>query len=142
MSTKTLHFLNVLARAFEQDRLLDLAQHFTFPVPVYVHRGLLVFGSADTLAEALADYRKTACASGMTRLVPRIIADGLPIRQKSNLWVELDHIDANGTCRRTSQIRFIMRHNPGSNLPRIEVVEYQVTAFPEMAEHLPLAMPA
>ena len=142
MSTKMLHFLNALARAFEQNRLLDLAEHFVFPVPVYIHKGLLVFGSADTLSEALEEYRKTAEKSGIIRLVPRVIAEGLSIKRQSNMWVELDHLDANGTCLRTSQIRFMMRHTEGNFFPQVELVDYQVTAFPELAEHLPLAMPA
>lgn len=142
MSTKTLHFLNALARAFEQDRLLALAHHFSFPVAAYMHDGLLVFGSPATLVEALQEYRNIAAAKGITKLVPRIVAEGLPANRYSNLWVEWDHLDKNDRCQRTSQVRFVLYHPAGCVSPYIEMVDYTVTAFPELAEHLPLAMPA
>ena len=142
VSTKTLHFLNALMRAFEQGRLLALAHHFTFPMPAYVHDGLLVFGSPETLVEALEEYRDIVSAKNITRLVPRIIAEGITVNGQSNLWVEIDHLDQDDVCQRTSQARFVLHYPWGSVSPKIEMVDYTVAAFPELADRLPLALPA
>ncbi|WP_223423748.1 hypothetical protein [Tateyamaria pelophila] len=142
MSAKTLQFLNTLARAFEENRLLTLAHSFSFPMATYVHDGLLVFGAPATLVEALEEYRNMALANGVARLEPRIIAEGIPLNRRTDTWVEWDHLDKDGVCLRTNQVRFVVRRPLGGADPLIEMVDYKVTAFPELAAHLPLAMPA
>lgn len=142
MSDQTLHFLKQLAQAFEQGRLYALAQHFKYPMPAYVHGGLLVFGAADTFVELLAQYRDIAWAAGVTRLEPRIVAEGLRVRDAALLWVEWDHLDHDGICLRTSQVCYA-RHYPKDSLsPQIELIDYTVPAFPELAADLPLARSA
>lgn len=142
MSAKTLHFLNALARAFEENKLLALAHHFSFPMAAYMHDGLLVFGSPATLVEALEQYRHVALVNGVTSIEPRIIAEGIPKNGRTDIWIEWDHVDQNGVCLRTNQVRFVLRTDEGHGALLIEMADYKVMAFPEMAEHLPLAMPA
>jgi chitinase len=139
MPDTTLQFLTKLAQAFDEDRLFAMAQHFIYPVPVYVHDGLLVFGAPETIVEALAEYRQIADASGVKRIVPRIIAEGVRIKGSSNLWVEWDHLDHSGTCVRTSLVQYVLHHACCAQCPRIELVDYHVPAFPELAQSLPVA---
>ena len=108
----------------------------------YVHDGLLVFGSPATLVEALEEYRNVALANGIVRIEPRIIAEGIPVNRRTDLWIEWDHLDKDGNCLRTNQGRFVLRQPLGSVASLIEMVDYKVTAFPELVEQLPLAMPA
>jgi len=122
--------------------LLDLAGHFSFPLAVYVHDGLLVFGAPATLAEAFGEYRNIAARFDLLSLSPRIVAEGLRVGQRSDVWVEWDHLDRDGVCQRTSQVRYVLSHPVGSVFPRIEMVDYRVPAFPELATQLPLALPA
>ncbi|WP_420011162.1 hypothetical protein [Tateyamaria sp.] len=138
MSETTLKFLEVLATAFDEGRLMDLARHYAFPMPAYTKDDLLVFGSADTLVEGLSIYRDIATEAGIIRVKPRIVAEGLRINNYANLWVEWDHLDAAGVCKRTSQVRYVLRFEPHCAMPLIELVEYMVPAFPEIAAHLPL----
>lgn len=138
MSETTLKFLHVLAKAFDEGRLLDLARHYAFPMPAYTQDDLLVFGSADTLAEGLAIYHDIATRAGIVHVKPRIVAEGLRVNGYANLWVEWDHLDASGTCTRTSQVRYVLQFDPHATFPKIELVEYKVPAFPEIIEHLPL----
>lgn len=142
MSTQTMPLLNSLARAFEAKELNAFARHFSYPLALYAHDGLLVFGSPATLIEALEDYCNTARDHGVTQLQPRVIAEGIPINERKDIWVEWDHLDAAGTCLRTSQVRFVLRSLPDRPVPVIDLVDYKVAAFPELAEHLPLSMHA
>mmetsp|Transcript_24127 Transcript_24127/g.44844 ORF Transcript_24127/g.44844 Transcript_24127/m.44844 type:complete len:143 (+) Transcript_24127:9546-9974(+) len=138
MSDMTLQFLHGLAKAFDEGRLLELAQNYAFPMPAYTEDDLLVFGSPETLTEGLVIYRDIAVANGIVRTAPRIVAEGLRINNYANLWVEWDHFDASDTCKRTSQVRYVLRFNPQCSMPLIELVEFVVPAFPEISEHLPL----
>lgn len=142
MSAKTLHFLNALARAFEENRLLALAHHFSFPMAAYMHDGLLVFGSPVTLVEALEEYRHVALINGVASIEPRIIAEGIPKNGRTDIWIEWDHVDHEGVCLRTNQVRFVIREQEGHGSPLVEIADFKVTAFPELAARLPLAMPA
>lgn len=142
MSAKTLHFLNAIARAFEENRLLALAHHFSYPMAAYMHDGLLVFGSPATLVEALEEYRRIALINGVAGIQPRIIAEGIPKNRRTDIWIEWDHVDQEGNCLRTNQVRFVLFEQDGGSSPLIEMADYKVTAFPELAKHLPLAMPA
>ena len=125
-------FLNTLARDFAANRLAAIAENFVYPLPFYAEGGIQVFGSAATLTEGLALYHDAAAAAGLLVLVPRIVAQGLPVRGYSNVWVEWDHMDAAGVCRRTSQVRYVFCRPAAALFPRIELVEYSRAAFPEI----------
>lgn len=138
MSNATLTFLTRMSDLLRHGRLEDLAQHFVYPLPFYANDGLLVFGSTGTLSEALDLYRAAVHEAGIVRITPRIVASGLPSRGYANVWVEWDHIDADGTCARTSQVRYVLFQGSHDLFPKIEMVDYTVTAFPEMQEQFPL----
>lgn len=113
-------------------RLCDVARRFTYPMPLYISDDLQVFGAACTFAEVLTMYRCAVERAGVTQLVPRIVAHGLVVRGYSNVWVEWDHLSATGRCLRTSQVRYVMSHQSPGAWPRIELVDYCATAFPEV----------
>ncbi|WP_299370586.1 hypothetical protein [uncultured Tateyamaria sp.] len=135
-------FLQQLADAFRAGRLDDIADSFAYPMPFYACGGMVVFGSTATLAEALALYRDASIVAGVDRIVPRIVAQGIMIRGYANMWVEWDHLDAKGTCLRTSQVRYVFFQADGMPAPVIEMVDYTVQAFPDLNAQLPLARTA
>ncbi len=135
-------FLQSLACNFSLSRLAAMAENFAYPMPLYADDGIQVFGSPDTLAEGLAQYRDAATAAGIKQVTPRIVAEGLPVRGYSNVWVEWDHIDAQGQCQRTSQVRYVFHRECAALFPKIELVEYIKTAFPEVPASFPMTATA
>ncbi|WP_299154850.1 hypothetical protein [uncultured Tateyamaria sp.] len=132
MTSTTAKFLANLAHAFNENRLTEISEHFCYPVPFYAGDHLSVFGSSDTMARGLALYRETTRAAGVVRITPRIVAQGIPIQGYSNIWVEWDHFDAQGVCLRTSQVRYALFKDASRLFPIIEMIDYQVAAFPEV----------
>ncbi|WP_299724753.1 hypothetical protein [uncultured Tateyamaria sp.] len=128
-----------MARNFWENRLDSVAEHFAYPMPLYADDGLQVFGAACTLKEGLSLYRDAAIRAGIVRMNPRILAEGLTVNGYSNVWVEWDHINADGVCLRTSQVHYVFYRDAGALFPRIELVEYTVLAFPEVPASI--AMP-
>ena len=139
MATITKQFLDTLARNFMEDRLDAVAEHFVFPIPLYAQDSLQVFGAPCTFKEVLTLYRDATVRTGVTNIVPRILAEGIPVNGYSNLWVEWDHYDTAGTCVRTSQVHYILFCDAAMLFPKIELVEYKVLAFPEVPESFVLA---
>ncbi|WP_415921008.1 hypothetical protein [Tateyamaria sp. SN6-1] len=131
MSEEKNRILNCFAEAFMQDRMEFLSNFFAYPQPVFLRGELQVFGAADTFIEALRLYRAAAMEIGTVTLRPRIVADGLTVRGYGSVWVEWDHLDADGTCLRTNQVRYATYQDAGALYPRIEMIDYTVTAFPE-----------
>lgn len=142
MSRNLNHFLRALAHAFCEGRLEHVAQNFAYPMPFYTDTSLLVFGAQHSLTEGLALYHEAVRKAGIVRIVPRIIANGVPVRGYSNLWVEWDHMDANDACVRTSQVRYAILEQDDALAPRIELVDYTVSAFPELLTDLPILQSA
>jgi len=135
-------FLNGLARHF-LDRRIDLvADHFVYPLPFYSDDKLQVFGAACTLQEALAMYRDAIDQAGIVRIAPRIIAEGIAVGRCSNVWVEWDHIDHAGLCQRISQVHYVLKRDGATPGPKIELVDYKVTAFPEVPASFLMALSA
>lgn len=132
-------FLENLARNFMENRLAAVAENFVFPIPLYTQDTLQVFGASCTFQEVLTMYRDAAIRAGVTRMAPRILAEGLAINSYSNMWVEWDHFDASGACLRTSQVHYVCCHGAASLFPRIELVEYIETAFPEVSASFAVA---
>jgi hypothetical protein len=56
------------------------------------------------------------------------------VRGYSNIWVEWDHFDAACQCQKTSQVHYVFYQSGAKLFPKIELVEYKVTAFPEVTE--------
>lgn len=135
-------FLTMLAHAFCDGRLDEVAEHFTYPLPLYSKGELLVFGAPNGLSEALKVYHDIARRAGMTRLVPRVIASGLPKKGYSTLWVEWDHYDKADRLMCTSQVRYAIFQEEAASLPRIEMVDYTSLGFPEVSDALPLVKSA
>ena len=102
MSDATCGFLSKLSQNFIQGRLDAVVDNFVFPIPLYAGDSLQVFGAPCTFKEVLTMYRDATLRAGITQLVPRILANGLPVNGYSNVWVEWDHLDADGTCLKTS----------------------------------------
>ena len=135
-------FLNGLARHF-LDRRIDLvADHFVYPLPFYSDDKLQVFGAACTLQEALAMYRDAIDQAGIVRIVPRIVAEGIAVGGYSNVWVEWDHIDHADLCQRVSQVHYVLNWDGATPDPKIELVEYTATAFPEVPASFLMALSA
>lgn len=138
MSTPILRFFNDLASDFISDRLDVVAAQFVYPLPLYAGDKLQVFGGAEVYVEAISMYREAVRDAGITQIVPRIIAPGLVVRNISGVWVEWDHCDRDGRVVRISQVRYYLSHK-GAQVPaKIEMVEYTMTAFPEVTAQYPL----
>ena len=129
--------LTCLGDTLVAGRLDQVTRHFTYPLPLYVNDDLVVFGTADTLAEGLSMYRDAILAIGTASLRPRVVAQGLPVRGVSSVWVEWDPLDANGTCLRSNQVRYATHQAATDLFPRVEMIDYTVTAFPELSHALP-----
>ncbi|WP_299654351.1 hypothetical protein [uncultured Tateyamaria sp.] len=142
MTQSLTQFLTSLSHAFCTDRLEYLAQHVTYPLPLYTRGELLVFGAPTALIEALGMYRKAAHDADIEKIVPRVIATGIPHKGYSNLWVEWDHFDASDNLICTSQVRYAIFHDKMALHPKIEMVDYTSMAFPEVSESLPLLQSA
>ena len=131
-------FLTQLSHAFCNDALLELAQNFTYPLPLYTKGELLVFGAPSALVEALTHYRDAARKADIACITPRIIASGLPQKGYSNLWVEWDHFDSTDQLICTSQVRYAVFQDKLALSPKIEMVDYTALGFPEVSDALPL----
>ena len=138
MTQSMTRFLTVLAHAFCNDKLEHVTRHFTYPLPLYARDELLVFGTADTLLEAMNLYRDAARKADIRSVTPRVIATGLPHKGYSNLWVEWDHFDGAGTLVCTSQVRYAVFQDTLSQMPKIEMIDYTSLGFPEVSAALPL----
>ena len=139
MPETTYNFLNMLSDNFMQNRLESVAEHFAYPMPVYAQGGLLGFGAGCTLSDSMTFYSDAILRAGIVRIVPRVVAEGLPVNGYSNVWVELDHVDATGTFMRTSQVRYVFYQADDALFPKIELMEYTSLAFPEVSASLYLA---
>lgn len=137
MSAAQLRMFNALADAFVDDRIDLVASCFSYPLPMFLEGELQVFGSADTLAEALAMYREASRGLGVRKFQPRIVAEGLAVNGCSCVWVEWDHLDADGNCKRSNQVRYAVRQTAPDQCPTIEMVDYTVTAFPKLLHQHP-----
>ena len=142
MPQSMIRFLTTLSHAFCSDRLDDLAQHCTYPLPLYTKGELLVFGAPTALIEALTVYRDVARKADIKRIVPRVIASGLPHKGYSNVWVEWDHYDSAGALVCTSQVRYAIFQDGLSLTHKIEMVDYTSLGFPEVSDALPLLQSA
>lgn len=138
MAVSCVQFLENLAHAFDQDRLDVIAQHFAYPCPFYADNNITVFGGPSALIEGLQLYRTATVKAGIVRVVPRIVAQGVPVRGYSNVWVEWDHLTADRTCLRTNQVRYAVFQDSAALFPRIEMIDYTVIAFPEVQDQFPM----
>ena len=138
MPTNSQRFLEGFAAAFMQGCLAQLTDNFAYPIPIFERDEVIVFGSAETLREGLQIYLDAVRQHRIAALRPRVIAEGLPIKGYFNLWVEWDHLAEDGACVRTSQVRYVAYRAPNALFPRIEMVDYAVTAFPELRDTLPV----
>ena len=137
MSGSTVRILTCLADALMDNRIDAITPHFAYPLPFFVKGELVVFGSAATLREGLAIYRDQVLAIGARKIRPRVIAEGMPVRGYSSVWIEWDHLDGAGKCLRTNQVRYATYQRKTDLYPRIEMVDYTVTAFPGLYDVMP-----
>lgn len=139
MSDHNTRLLSCIADAFMEDRMDFAASCFAYPQPVFLRGDLQVFGSAATFIEALRLYRAAARAIGTVKLRPRVVAEGLEHNGYGSVWVEWDHLDRDGKCLRTNQVRYATYQPKGALYPTIEMIDYTVTAFPNALDALPRA---
>ncbi|MEL7261138.1 MAG: hypothetical protein AAGK69_07155 [Pseudomonadota bacterium] len=137
MSSTTTTLLSCLAEALLRGELDRISRHFVYPLPLFNKGELIVFGSPETFAEGLSMYRDAVLAIGTTKLRPRLVAEGLPVRGYSSVWIEWDHLDAAGEVLRTNQVRYGTHQGALDLHPRVEIIDYTVTAFPELQETMP-----
>lgn len=142
MTQSLTRFLTTLSHAFCNDRLDQVAHHFTYPLPLYTRGELLVFGSPDVLTEALELYRGVARKSRITHIAPRVVATGIPKNGYSQVWTEWDHFDETGRLTCTSQVRYAIFQDRMMLYPRIEMIDYTSIGFPEVCASLPLMQTA
>jgi len=133
MSDATTQFLEHLTDAFMDNDFAAVAEHYAYPLPYYANDDILVFGAKQSLIEAMNLYRIAVQEAGITRITPRIVAQGLPLRGYKNIWIEFDHFDADGTCLRTNQARYLVFQKEASAFPLIEMVDFTVADYPELA---------
>lgn len=135
MSDTTLQLMETLARNFKQNRLESMAEFFVFPLPFYGGDNLQVFGAKCTFIELLQMYHDATRRMQVTDIVPRVLAEGLPVNGYSNVWVEWDHLDRDGHCLRSSQVHYVFYHAQDALFPKIELIEYTAMAYPELSEN-------
>ncbi len=133
MSDATCLFLSGIVENLMQGRIDAVLENFVFPIPLYAGDTLQVFGAPCTFKEVLTMYHDASLNAGITKITPRILADGLPVNGYSNVWVEWDHLDAQGTCLKTSQVHYVLRYDDAARSPKIELIEYIEQAFPEVS---------
>ncbi|MEO0864720.1 MAG: hypothetical protein AAFY39_09055, partial [Pseudomonadota bacterium] len=124
MTSRSHRLLECLGEAFLAGRLDYVASNFAFPMPLFQDGDLVVFGTAEMMVEGLQMYLDEARQYGTARLRPRVIAEGIPARNHSSVWVEWDHCGADGTCLRTSQVRYVLYQDHGQVYPKIEAADY------------------
>lgn len=121
-------------------KVQEVSQHFSYPLPVSAQDDLLVFGSAEMLAEGLAIFHRCMARLEIKRLVPTIVRDGLPHDGYSTVIVQWAHMRADGICVKTSQVRYLLRQDADNITPRIEMIddlsEQQVDASAEQCQVL------
>jgi hypothetical protein len=142
MTTGNEQFLQNLRCAFVDCQPDIITTHFTFPMPFYTPDGMVVFGKAATLLEGLKLYRSIARNAGVVDMIPRIVAQGMPVRGYSNLWVEWENLDADGVLLSSSQVRYVLFQDGTSEHPKIDMVDFTVNAFPEIQQHFPMSATA
>lgn len=135
-------FLIALADMLLADEIETLAEYFIFPMPCYSEEDLQVFRTKEAFVAAQTLYKEAIVASGVVKLVPRIVAHGLPLRDYSNVWVEWDHLDREHHPLLTSQVRYVLHHAAGACFPKIELVEYKFRAYPELSKGVPIPVAA
>lgn len=121
------------AEAFFAGDIDDIVENFNFPLPIYVADEVFVY-DRDSLASAMAQYREVIRAEGIDGLKARVVAQGLPIRGRSTVWVEWDHVSANGSRIRTNQAQYMLAQAEGIRAPKIDMVDYRQVSFPEMVQ--------
>ena len=139
MSDASCRFLNTLSLSFMQGRLDAVVENFVFPIPLYAADSLQVFGAACTFKEVLTMYRDATLNAGITRIEPRVVAEGLPVNGYSNVWVEWEHMDVAGNCVKTSQVHYVFYLAEAALFPKIEMIEYTMLAFPEISASFSMA---
>ena len=138
MSHLNAQLLNNLADMFIQNNFDSVAEHFVYPIPYYTVANLQVFVTADTMVKALKIYRERITIAGVTKIKPRIVAEGMQVRGYSHVWVEWDHLNGNGHCFKTNQARYVLGNHDENVGPKIELIEHTVRAFPELTKQLPI----
>ena len=104
MSDATCRSLNTLSQSFLQGRLDAVVENFVIPIPLYAADFLQAFGASFTFKEVLTMYRDATQNAGITRIEPRVVAEGLPVNGYSNVLVELEHMNVAGNCVKNSQV--------------------------------------
>ncbi|MEP1587187.1 MAG: hypothetical protein ABJR46_17200 [Tateyamaria sp.] len=136
MSKINTQFLKALAGMFNQGDLAGVAEQFIFPLPFYSNDRLFVFKTPETYVEALDLYRGGVSAGALAKIVPRVVAEGMPVRHYSNVWVEWDHLDTAGHLFLTSQVHYIFHRHSDADFPKVELIEYKVGEFPDVLDRL------
>lgn len=142
MTQSLTRFLTTLSHAFCNDRLDLVSEHFAYPLPLYTKGELLVFGSPGVLIEALELYRNAARTSGITQILPRVVATGIPKKGYSQVWAEWDHYDGSEAISCTSQVRYAIYQDRMALHPKIEMIDYTSIGFAEVCASLPLLQTA
>jgi len=132
MSRKTERMLSCLANAFMQGRIAYVTQFFVYPLPLYREESLTVLTSAPAFAQVLEEYRDAVLKMGATQVRPRVVAQGLPKNGYTHSWVEWDHLGPEGRVLCTNQVRYATHMASGALYPRVELIDYTVSAFPEL----------
>lgn len=139
MCSPLLRFFEDIATDFIADRLDRVAARFVYPLPMYMGHDLQVFANAAMFLEALEVYREAVRDADITSLTPRLVASGITSKTNSSLWIEWDHSDSTGKNHRISQVRYFLQKPEFGQPPKIQMIEYSDSAFPEVSGEFRIA---
>ena len=124
------HLFDRHANCLLGGRLSALRADFVYPLQMWTPQGQFTFQNQTTFFEALNVFREALLSNGIVRLKSRVIAVPLVRGRFSTIWVEWDHLDADGGNAVTTQVRFVLAHGPSRDIVQIDTMEFPDNALP------------
>lgn len=126
-----------LILSFENGNLIEIANKFSVPTPIYLEGRLMVLKAVQRLEDVISTYRTSLLAVGWARSTVRIIAQSITDDKQMSVWVESAHLDASDHVVSVSTARYycIVRNGYVS---KIEIAEYLQTPTWSMTKGFPM----
>jgi hypothetical protein len=112
-----------LILCFENGNLIEIANKFSVPTPIYLEGRLVVLKTVQKLEDAISTYRNSLLVAGWAHSTVRVIAQSIIDDKQMSVWVESAHLDASNHVLSVSTVRYycIVRNGYVS---KIEIAEY------------------
>ena len=130
MSSSVEELCRALVTAFSEGRLECLAEHYTYPLAIYLPRGVRIEMTPDQTVAAVELRRETALRAG-TESVRLAIANVTESPQgRITVGLSWEFLDAGGERIDRSVMRYYCRRWPEGAV-RVEMIEFTEIAFSE-----------